>query len=128
MTFRTSSPVPLSSIWPAPDLATTLIDLYFEHVNPHVPLLHRPTFDRQFASKLYCTDKWFAGSCLAVFAHGARFCDDERVYPSDGEGDDAQEMKSYGRGFKYINGFLGIEKNWNDRTSFAPRCLTKALE
>ncbi|EIW69436.1 hypothetical protein TREMEDRAFT_30833, partial [Tremella mesenterica DSM 1558] len=68
------------SIWPEPDLATSLIDAYFTHVNFHLPLLNHLIFRRQYADRLYDTNHEFAKVCLMVFANGSRFVDDDRVY------------------------------------------------
>ncbi|KAI0301004.1 hypothetical protein B0F90DRAFT_1720863 [Multifurca ochricompacta] len=65
--------------WPSLDLASTLIDLYFLHCNNMFPLLHRPTFARHFADKLYEHDVWFACTCICIFALASRYTDDPRV-------------------------------------------------
>ena len=65
--------------FPPPDLSQELIDLYFLHSNDLFPLLHRPTFDRQWREKLYQRDVWFAAVCMAIFAIASRWVDDPRV-------------------------------------------------
>uniref|UniRef100_A0A8H7Y582 Zn(2)-C6 fungal-type domain-containing protein n=1 Tax=Psilocybe cubensis TaxID=181762 RepID=A0A8H7Y582_PSICU len=65
--------------FPPPDLMEILIDLYFRHSNTMFPLLHRPTFDRQWKSRLYHRNIWFAGACSSIFAIGSRWCSDKRV-------------------------------------------------
>lgn len=72
--FRT-----LAESFPPPDLARTLIDLYFSKVNLMYPLLHRPTFNKQWEEGLYRRDVWFAAVCMAVFANASRSSDDPRV-------------------------------------------------
>ncbi|KAF8630684.1 hypothetical protein AX15_002827 [Amanita polypyramis BW_CC] len=68
--------------FPPPELASNLIDLYFEHTNSFFPLLHRPTFERQyFKDRLYAQDYWFAGVCHTLFAVASRWSDDPRVIP-----------------------------------------------
>ncbi|CAA7261636.1 unnamed protein product [Cyclocybe aegerita] len=42
---------------PPSDLADTLIDLYFKHTNLLFPLLHRPTFDRQWLGSRWSNDE-----------------------------------------------------------------------
>ncbi|KAH6910364.1 fungal-specific transcription factor domain-containing protein [Coprinopsis sp. MPI-PUGE-AT-0042] len=65
--------------FPPPDLCRTLIDLYFTHTNNYFPLLHRPTFERQWKERLCEKNIWFAAVCFQIFAIGSRWCNDERV-------------------------------------------------
>ncbi|TFK54441.1 hypothetical protein OE88DRAFT_1625135 [Heliocybe sulcata] len=64
---------------PPPDLAESLISLYFQHSNSQFPLLHRPTFCALWASGHYRHDVWFACLCFCLFAVASRWSDDERV-------------------------------------------------
>ncbi|KAH8080269.1 fungal-specific transcription factor domain-containing protein [Cristinia sonorae] len=74
----------LESQWPDMDLAQRLIDMYFTVMNPLFPLLHRPTFQRQFQDRLYERDVWFACLCMSLFAVASRWCHDPRVLmPTD---------------------------------------------
>ncbi|KAJ7495878.1 putative fungal-specific transcription factor [Mycena galericulata] len=66
-------------IFPDPDLLPVLVTLYFEEVNPFFPVLHRPTFDRKVADKLYLVDFRFGATLLMVCCLGARHSDDSRV-------------------------------------------------
>ncbi|KIL64052.1 hypothetical protein M378DRAFT_163769 [Amanita muscaria Koide BX008] len=72
--------------FPPDDLAKNLIDLYFQHFNLILPLLHRPTFDRLMAEGLHYRDLMFGGVVLLVCALGSRYSDDPRVI-LDGEND-----------------------------------------
>lgn len=65
--------------FPPPDLAASLVDLYFAHINLLLPLLHRPTFARALAAGLHLTNDGFAATYLLVCAIGARFSSDPRV-------------------------------------------------
>jgi hypothetical protein len=65
--------------FPPTDLCRTLINLYFAHVNRYFPLLHRPTFERQWNERLYDKNIWFTSVCFQIFAIGSRWCEDERV-------------------------------------------------
>ncbi len=67
-------------IWPEEGFDQVLIEAYFEYTNFHLPLLNRLVFDRNYSSGLYKTHHDFAKVCLMVFANGARYVDDERVY------------------------------------------------
>jgi Fungal specific transcription factor domain len=91
--------------FPPEDLAEVLCDLYFEHVNNMYPLLHRPTFLRQFRSRLHYRDHWFACLCLSIFAVASRWCDDPRVITDkfDGEGD----LDWHRAGWQYFSAALG---------------------
>ncbi|KAJ7623210.1 fungal-specific transcription factor domain-containing protein [Roridomyces roridus] len=65
--------------FPPPDLAASLVDLYFTHVNLLLPLLHRPTFLRDLAAGRHLTNDGFAATFLLVCAIGSRFSTDSRV-------------------------------------------------
>ena len=65
--------------FPPPDLAQKLIESYFYNVNLMFPILHRVTFDRQWADGLYCRDAYFAAVCMAIFSVASRWSDDPRV-------------------------------------------------
>lgn len=73
--------VDLLALFPPPELARSLVDLFFEYTNILLPFLHRPTFERQFKDKLYERDIGFAGICNVVFAISSRFSNDPRVVP-----------------------------------------------
>ncbi|KAJ7142263.1 fungal-specific transcription factor domain-containing protein [Mycena epipterygia] len=70
--------------FPSPDLAANLINLYFTHVNMYLPLLHRPTFERDVMRGLHHRDDNFAAILLLVCAVGSRWSDDPRVVPPSG--------------------------------------------
>lgn len=65
--------------FPPPDLSASLIDLYFRHVNPFLPLLHEPTFRASYAAGHYRRDVKFGGVVLLVFAIASRYSNDPRV-------------------------------------------------
>ncbi|EIW84600.1 hypothetical protein CONPUDRAFT_163679 [Coniophora puteana RWD-64-598 SS2] len=70
-----------SYTFPEPDLCRTLVDLYFTHNNLIAPVLHRPTFERKYASGLHLRDTAFGAVVLLVCAVAAPGCDDPRVLP-----------------------------------------------
>ncbi|EAU91787.2 hypothetical protein CC1G_04555 [Coprinopsis cinerea okayama7 len=129
---------PLTSIphilagFPPPDLCLTLIKLYFFHSNNHYPLLHRPTFDRQWEEKLYERNVWFASVCLFIFAVASRWCEDERVLEESLSEREARELgkgeapdpncKDWTRaGWKYFE--YGAEIHRIGRSLFYPASL-----
>ncbi|KAG6901646.1 hypothetical protein C0995_009645 [Termitomyces sp. Mi166 len=65
--------------FPDSDLMTTLIDLYFKHMNRYLPLLHRPTFESAVNSGLHYSNTSFAATLLLVCAVAAKYSDDPRV-------------------------------------------------
>uniref|UniRef100_A0A0W0F039 Zn(2)-C6 fungal-type domain-containing protein n=1 Tax=Moniliophthora roreri TaxID=221103 RepID=A0A0W0F039_MONRR len=65
--------------FPAEDLMNDLVDLYFKNINIFIPLLHRPTFERDVAMKLHLKDDMFGAVLLLVCANGSRYSDDLRV-------------------------------------------------
>ncbi|KAK0486088.1 fungal-specific transcription factor domain-containing protein [Armillaria novae-zelandiae] len=56
-------------------------DIYFRHINVQYPLLHQPTFDRQWRQNMQNRNTWFACLTLTIFAVASRYCDDPRVLP-----------------------------------------------
>jgi hypothetical protein len=59
--------------FPPEEIAQELFNLYFEHSNPYLPLLHRPTFDRQWKSQLHRENVWFAMNCMLIFGLASRW-------------------------------------------------------
>ncbi|CDO74459.1 hypothetical protein BN946_scf184979.g14 [Trametes cinnabarina] len=69
--------------FPPEDLAETLIHDYFQYNNLTFPLLHRPTFERQWRDKLYTRNVWFACICVTIFGLASRWSEDPRVLPDE---------------------------------------------
>lgn len=90
--------------FPDDDLLSSLVHLYFTEVNPLVPLLHRPSFDKSVKDKLYLADKEFACVLLLVCAFASRYTDDPRVL-SEGE---SCERSS---GWKWVNQVTCVRKS-----------------
>ena len=95
---------------PPTDLACKLIDLFFAYVNIQIPLLHRPTFERQWQEGLQFRDPWFSCLCLSVFAVSSRWCDDVRVLSGDDTNEsvgDVSEQRNWRHaGYKYFQACL----------------------
>jgi hypothetical protein len=68
--------------FPEPDLLPQLVNLYFTYINPFMPLLHRPTFEKSIADDLHHRDVQFAMVTLLVCAIGVRFSEDPRIPPN----------------------------------------------
>ncbi len=65
----------------------SLVALYFEKVNPFMPLLHRPTFLRMLHEKQHLQDASFGTAVIMVCALGARYSPDPQVVlPGDDSG------------------------------------------
>jgi hypothetical protein len=95
--------------FPPDDLAEKLCSLYFDHVNYMYPLLHRPTFTRQFKDRLHYRDHWFACLCLSLFAVASRWCDDRRVIPAkpDSEANTLGDPEWQRAGSQYFSTAIG---------------------
>lgn len=103
----------LTKEFPPPDLADSLIDLFFLHVNSQCPLFHRPTFVRQWREGLQEKDPWFGCLCLSLFAVASRWSDDPRVLDGDEyevlEAEVLDEECKWQRaGWKYFNVAVGM--------------------
>ncbi|KAJ7671998.1 fungal-specific transcription factor domain-containing protein [Mycena rosella] len=66
-------------VFPDEDLLISLVDVYFEQVNPIIGILHSPTFRRSIAEGLHSRDKAFGAVVLAVCSLASRYSDDPRV-------------------------------------------------
>ncbi|KAF9465075.1 fungal-specific transcription factor domain-containing protein [Collybia nuda] len=106
--------------FPPSDLAQSLIHLYFVHVNAHIPLLHRPTFERQWGENLHHKNIWFAAVCISLFAVASRFTDDLRVTERSGKPDSGQSDWGYA-GWNYFEVAIGIHRA--RRSLFYPASL-----
>ncbi|KAK7042297.1 Zn(2)-C6 fungal-type domain-containing protein [Favolaschia claudopus] len=85
--------------FPPTDLLRNLVSLFFERVNPFIPLLHRPTFENAaFTEHLHLTNVEFAKTLLLACAVGARYSGDSRVLAED-----APEVGSETAGWKYFD-------------------------
>lgn len=80
--FLTSSRLPNPAVdlkYPPDDLAAELVKLCFEKALILLPVLHRPSFDRDLKAELHKRDLSFARIYLLVCAIGARYTSDPRV-------------------------------------------------
>ncbi|KAJ7627488.1 fungal-specific transcription factor domain-containing protein [Roridomyces roridus] len=68
-----------SYVYPPPDLLAHLLHLYFINVHPILPLLHRPSFERNIREEVYTRDPRFGAVLLAALAVASRYSDDPRV-------------------------------------------------
>ena len=71
------------------------MDNYFIYMNPFLPILHRPSFERAIASGHHYADVGFGSVVMLVCAIGSRWSDDVRVR---GEG-----MWRHSAGWKYFD-------------------------
>lgn len=65
--------------YPAPDLAESLVNLYFENVHPYDRIIHEGEFMRDYKRGLAEDDRSFRSLCYAIFAVASRFSSDIRV-------------------------------------------------
>ncbi|WOO80015.1 C6 transcription factor domain-containing protein [Vanrija pseudolonga] len=101
-TFHEGQAAVDASVWPDDAGARALIEAYFTHVNPHLPLLEASLFKQQYLSKLHLRDYFFAKLCLLVFANGARYIPDQAfVQWGNGGG-------PFSAGWKYLRAFLAL--------------------
>ncbi|KAJ7905864.1 fungal-specific transcription factor domain-containing protein [Mycena leptocephala] len=65
--------------FPSEPLLNHFIELYFTHQNMYLPLLHRPTLERNIAERLHLRDDGFAATVLLVCAIASRWSTDPSV-------------------------------------------------
>lgn len=92
-----------SYTFPDANLIPTLVQQYFDHANILIPLLHRPSFEKDVGDQLYLRDQGFALVFLVVCSIGARYVDDPRVR-LDGEGGGSA-------GWKWFNQLQMVRKS-----------------
>ncbi|KAK0229448.1 fungal-specific transcription factor domain-containing protein [Armillaria nabsnona] len=66
-------------IYPGNDLILSLVAIYFETINPIIPILHRLTFEKNIDEGLHLRDYNFGASLLLVLAVASLYSDDLRV-------------------------------------------------
>lgn len=91
---------------PPPDLFESLIELYFKHVSPQIPIIHEPTLRAQIRAGLHTRDHSFARLMLAICALAARWTNDPRVlHETERETLEAGEPNAtrLSAGVKYFN-------------------------
>ncbi|KAJ6466134.1 fungal-specific transcription factor domain-containing protein, partial [Mycena vitilis] len=65
--------------WPSQPRMAQLIELYFLHQNMYLPLLHRPTFERNIADGLHSRNDGFATTVLLVCAIASQWAVDPNI-------------------------------------------------
>ncbi|KAJ7462376.1 hypothetical protein B0H11DRAFT_2312056 [Mycena galericulata] len=96
--------------FPPPSLAAELIDLYFIHVNSHLPLLHRPIFERQFRERQHHRNVWFSCVCPSMFAVASRWCNDPLVLPRNCSRTSSGSLDWTSAGWHYHNVAMRIHR------------------
>jgi Fungal specific transcription factor domain len=71
--------------FPEPELLTSLVAIFFQHIAPMVPLLHRPTFMNAINDGLHLRDNKFGAVVLLVCATASRYSHDPRNLTEDGQ-------------------------------------------
>ncbi|KAK0192186.1 fungal-specific transcription factor domain-containing protein [Armillaria mellea] len=66
-------------VFPDNDLIMNLVAIYFETINPILPILHRSTFTEDITNGLHLRDEGFGATLLLVLAVASRYSDDPRV-------------------------------------------------
>ncbi|KAF5342870.1 hypothetical protein D9758_016097 [Tetrapyrgos nigripes] len=69
--------------FPEHDHLQSLVEVYFTHHHPHVPLLHQASFERSVAEGLHLRDHQFGALVLAVCSVASKYSDDSRNLPED---------------------------------------------
>ncbi|KAJ6522860.1 fungal-specific transcription factor domain-containing protein, partial [Mycena capillaripes] len=65
--------------FPSQACISQFIELYFTHQNMYIPLLHRPTFERNIAEGLHLRNDGFASTVLLVCAIASRWATDAAI-------------------------------------------------
>ncbi|KAL0576620.1 Gypsy retrotransposon integrase-like protein 1, partial [Marasmius crinis-equi] len=72
--------------FPDDDLMCHLLNLYFAHIHPFFPIIHRGLFEKSISEGLHHRDLHFAAVTLAVCATASRLSDDSRVLDPEDRG------------------------------------------
>lgn len=68
---------------PPHEIMVHLVEVFFEAVQPHFPMLHRPSFLKRLYNKTLLNDSCTSVLLHAMYALAARFTDDSRVHDYD---------------------------------------------
>ncbi|KAJ7855873.1 fungal-specific transcription factor domain-containing protein [Mycena olivaceomarginata] len=82
-------------VFPDGDLIDSLLHIFWANINPTLPVLHRPSFERSVAEGLHLTNAEFGGTLLAVLAVASRYSNDPRVFVDGDTG--------FSAGWKFAN-------------------------
>lgn len=101
--------------WPPEDLIADLIDLYFHHSHHMLPIVHEPTFRRDFTKRVFDRDVEFRHLCLAVFACASRYSTDPRVLvPKELLPDHLpSDFRNYSSGWLWVGELMAAPWDWN---------------
>ncbi|KAJ7116202.1 fungal-specific transcription factor domain-containing protein [Mycena crocata] len=78
--WKTLNIVPPQHYFPQVDLLTTLVEIYFDQINPLLGVLHPPSFRQSLVDGLHLRDPQFGAVVLAVCSLASRYSDDPRVF------------------------------------------------
>ncbi|KAJ7146492.1 fungal-specific transcription factor domain-containing protein, partial [Mycena epipterygia] len=71
---------PPQHIFPEDDLVKSLVEIYFDQINPIIGILHSPSFHQSISDGLHLRDHHFGAVVLAVCSLASRYSDDPRVF------------------------------------------------
>ncbi|KAH0832830.1 hypothetical protein J3R83DRAFT_11755 [Lanmaoa asiatica] len=100
--------------FPDEELGMRLVYLYFVHMNPLAPLLHRPSFERKIMHGVHLRNTAFGAVYLLVCAIASRYSDDPRVILDSVE----YGISGHSAGWKFFEQVQMVR-----RTLLGPPCL-----
>lgn len=74
---------------PDADLVKDLLDVFFKQLHPLMPIVHRPSLERDLATGRADKDSAFRGFVFTILAIASRFSNDPRVLADSGDPDTA---------------------------------------
>ncbi|KAJ3781179.1 fungal-specific transcription factor domain-containing protein [Lentinula aff. detonsa] len=96
--------------FPEDDLLHNLIDDYFVHSEPYMPLLHRSTFEKSVAEDLHLRDVGFGQVVLAVCAVASRYGLDPRNMPEGTKSEHSLGWRWYSQISLNMSSFLEVPR------------------
>ncbi|KAJ3735489.1 fungal-specific transcription factor domain-containing protein [Lentinula guzmanii] len=104
-----NNPAPMLT-FPEDDLLHDLIDDYFVHSEPYIPLLHRSTFEKSVAEDLHLRDAGFGQLVLAVCAVASRYGLDPRNMPEGTKSEHSLGWRWYSQISLNMSSFLEVPR------------------
>ncbi|KAJ7647080.1 fungal-specific transcription factor domain-containing protein [Roridomyces roridus] len=101
-------------IFPEPDLMDSLLSLYWFHLHPFMPLLHRPTFEKSLLDGLHYRNSRFGATVLLVCSMASRYSDDPRVFSAHSEGTRHWELSA---GWKWASQIKLVRQTYTSTPS-----------
>lgn len=116
-------------LFPESHLLQSLIDIFFQQINPYLPLLHRPTVQKHVEENLHLRDYQFGALVMMICALASTHDSDSRIFLPNMFGASLEQSA----GFKYFSQVQVMRRSLFsvpsifDIQTYAVSCLPRPL-